>query len=122
MKNRIKEIRKKNGDTLKSLAEKINYDYSNLSKIERGIYTPSLNLLKKIADVYGVEITHFLETENDSYTPQEKCFMQDLNLESEEILKRYNLILDGKKITKEEMEFMLDIVRKLRNIIQKQRN
>ncbi|WP_410255766.1 helix-turn-helix domain-containing protein [Bacillus cereus] len=48
MNSKIKELRKKNGDTLKSLAEKINYDYSNLSKIERGIYTPSLTLLKKL--------------------------------------------------------------------------
>ncbi|CDN39599.1 helix-turn-helix domain-containing protein [Bacillus thuringiensis] len=42
---RIKEIRKEFGDTLQNLAQKIDYDYSNLSKVERGIYTPSLEFL-----------------------------------------------------------------------------
>ncbi|MEM5611358.1 helix-turn-helix transcriptional regulator [Bacillus thuringiensis] len=60
MQVRIKEIRKNFGDTLQSLAHKIDYDYSNLSKVERGIYTPSLELLYKIADVYNIEITDLL--------------------------------------------------------------
>ena len=47
---KIKELRKKNKDTLKQLAEKVDYDYSNLSKVERGKYTASVELLKKITE------------------------------------------------------------------------
>lgn len=53
MRTRIKEVRNQFGDTLQSLSQKIDYDYSNLSKIERGIYKPSLELLDKIATVYN---------------------------------------------------------------------
>lgn len=57
---KVKEIRKKYGDTLQSLSKKIDYDYSNLSKVGRGIYTPSLELLNKIAEVYQINITDLL--------------------------------------------------------------
>ncbi|KXY83670.1 helix-turn-helix transcriptional regulator [Bacillus sp. FSL W7-1294] len=40
MRFKIKETRKKFGDTLQSLAKKVEYDYSNLSKIERGSINP----------------------------------------------------------------------------------
>ncbi|WP_245592384.1 helix-turn-helix domain-containing protein [Ectobacillus panaciterrae] len=118
--NKIKELRKKNGDTLKSLAEKINYDYSNLSKIERGIYAPSLTLLQRIANIYGVDIRYFIESKGEKeYTQAEQQFMQDLDIDSEELFKKYNLVLDDQKITQEEMEFIIDIIRKLRQTIQK---
>lgn len=117
---KIKELRKKNGDTLKSLAEKINYDYSNLSKIERGIYNPSLTLLQRIANVYGVDVRYLIESESEKeYTQAEQQFMQDLDIDSEERLKKYNLVIDDQKITQEEMEFIIDIIRKLRQTIQK---
>lgn len=64
MRFRIKETRIKFGDTLQSLAEKINYNYSNLSKIERGVYTPTVDLLQKIATVYNVEICDLIVHSN----------------------------------------------------------
>lgn len=52
---KIREIRKQKGDTLKELADKVQYDFSNLSKIERGQVKPSIKLLSKIADIYGFQ-------------------------------------------------------------------
>ena len=115
---RIKEIRKKNGDTLKELAAKINYDYSNLSKIERGIYSPSISLLKKIAGVYGVDFVHLLD-ETEKLTTAEERLMYDLDLSSEELLKKYTLLLDGQKLTEEEIDFIINTLRILRDAVQK---
>jgi transcriptional regulator with XRE-family HTH domain len=121
MKHRIKELRKKHGDTLKDLAKKLNYDYSNLSKIERGLYDPSLELLRKIADIYNVDMTYFF-SEDNSYTPEETNFMGELDICRDELLKKYNLVLDGKKLSKTELEFVIEIIRKLRMTINKNKN
>ena len=103
MNYKIKALRKKHGDTLKELSRKINYDYSNLSKIERGIYQPSLELLKKISEVYSVAMNYFFE-ESDSYTPDEQNFIAELDICNEELLNKYELVLDGKKLSEKELE------------------
>jgi transcriptional regulator with XRE-family HTH domain len=113
MEYKIKLLRKENGDTLKELANKINYDYSNLSKVERGIYHPSLELLGKVADVYNVPMTYFFEKEN--YTSNEMNFLHEVDLNSEDLLKKYDLMLDGKKLSKTEFKFVTDVIRKLRD-------
>ncbi|QQT02530.1 helix-turn-helix transcriptional regulator [Peribacillus psychrosaccharolyticus] len=119
--NKIKELRIKHGDTLKNLAQKINYDYSYLSKIERGMNTPSLPLLKKIADVYEVDITYLIKIEN-KYTSAEQRFMHDIDTNLEDLAKKYNLSLDGQEITPKEMEFMIEVIRKLRFTFQKDKD
>ncbi|HDR8464815.1 TPA: helix-turn-helix transcriptional regulator, partial [Bacillus cereus] len=109
---RIKEIRKQFGDTLQSLACKIDYDYSNLSKVERGVYTPSLELLNKIANVYKIEITDLL------YQP-ELHDKKNIALEYKNISENYSLQLDGKQISEDELEFLIQSVRLFRHKLEK---
>ncbi|MGR5864740.1 helix-turn-helix domain-containing protein [Bacillus cereus] len=45
----------------------MDYDYSNLSKIERGIYKPSLELLDKIATVYNININTLLVSDDTTH-------------------------------------------------------
>ena len=45
------------------LARRTGIDQSNISKIERGIYNPSLSLLKRLADGMGMDL-------NISFTPK----------------------------------------------------
>lgn len=101
---RVKEIRKKYGDTLQSLSKKIDYDYSNLSKVERGIYTPSLELLNKIAEVYQINITDLL-VQPHLYDKKK------LVLEDKEILKSYSVNVDGKDLSETELEFLIQSIR-----------
>ncbi|TJZ99912.1 helix-turn-helix transcriptional regulator [Bacillus thuringiensis] len=112
MQVRIKEVRKEFGDTLQSLAHKIEYDYSNLSKVERGIYTPSLELLWKIADVYKIEITDLLCKPNLN----EK---KNVSLEQQSTSEKYLLSLDGKQISEDELEFLIQSVRIFRDKLKK---
>lgn len=121
MNKKIKALRKHHGDTLKNLANKINYDYSNLSKIERGLYEPSLELLRKIAEVYNVEMTYFFE-ENKDYSSEEVQFLSELDLCHDELLKKFDFVLDGKKLSKTEFEFVIEIIRKLRKSISENKN
>lgn len=115
--NKIRELRKANGDTIKQLAEKLNYDFSNLSKIERGIITPSLKILTKIADIYGVSVTYFMS--DTHYSTEEAHFIKDLELSCEKLTEKYNLLLDGKQLTPEESEFLIMMIRKLRETVNK---
>jgi transcriptional regulator with XRE-family HTH domain len=57
----------------------VNYDFSNLSKIERGIHEPSLPLLEKIAAVYNVGLDYFFKS--DQYSREEQEFMDHLALD-----------------------------------------
>ncbi|MEH7152385.1 transcriptional regulator [Bacillus thuringiensis] len=109
---RVKEIRKKYGDTLQSLSEKIEYDYSNLSKVERGIYTPSLELLNKIATVYNISITELL-VQPHWYDKK------NLNLEDKELLKNYSVNIDGKDLSESELEFLIQSIRIFRQQLEK---
>ncbi len=58
---RIKEIRKSKGLTQEQLSEMIDIETSSLSGIESGRFYPSLHVLEKIADVFGVELIEFFK-------------------------------------------------------------
>ena len=58
---KIRILRTENKDTLRSLAEKIEYNLSNLSKIERGKIEVSIDLLQRIINVYDVDANYFFD-------------------------------------------------------------
>ncbi|MCQ6530330.1 helix-turn-helix domain-containing protein [Bacillus mycoides] len=111
MEVKIKEVRKQYGDTLQSLAQKINYDYSNLSKVERGIYTPSLDLLNKIAKVYKIELVDLL------CISDLEC-KKEIPLDTKDISNQYYLSVDGEQISEGELKLLLQSVRSFRNTLQ----
>ena len=47
--------------TLKELGEAIDFNYSNLSKIERGIHKSNVELLERLANCFNVQITYFFD-------------------------------------------------------------
>lgn len=109
---KIKELRKENKDTLKSLAEKIDYDWSNLSKVERGIYGASIELIKKIVDVYQVNPAYFF---GDNFTESEGNLLVEENLDPSDLRKKYDLKgVDGKEATDEELIEAIRLIRMLR--------
>ncbi|KXY82734.1 MULTISPECIES: helix-turn-helix transcriptional regulator [Bacillus] len=110
MRFKIKETRKRFGDTLQSLAEKINYDYSNLSKVERGVYTPTLDLLHKIATVYNMEICDLIVHSN-------VASKKNLDIEDMELLKCYTFTLNEEEISKEELAFLIQTLKIMRQTI-----
>ena len=110
MRFKIKETRKRFGDTLQSLAKKINYDYSNLSKVERGVYTPTLELLHKIATVYNMEICDLIVHSNVS----NKTI---LDITDMELLQYYTFTLDEEQISQEELAFLIQTLKIMRQTI-----
>lgn len=55
--NRIALLRTEQGLSRQELADKVDVNYQTIGFIERGDYSPSLELAFKLAEVFGVEIT-----------------------------------------------------------------
>jgi putative transcriptional regulator len=55
--NRLALLRTEAGLSRQELAKKLDVNYQTVGFIERGDYTPSLELAFKIAHIFGVEIT-----------------------------------------------------------------
>ena len=66
MKNRVKELRVKEGLTQKKLGEKVNVSRQAINAIETGKYDPSLWLAYDIAQLFNMsieEVFNFKESE-----------------------------------------------------------
>lgn len=57
----FKQIRKKNKFTQMQLASLIGCTQANISQIEKGIYSPSMELLSVVADVTNTSIIEMLK-------------------------------------------------------------
>lgn len=55
--NRIALLRTEHGMSRQELADKVGVNYQTIGFIERGDYSPSLELAFAIADVFDVELT-----------------------------------------------------------------
>lgn len=107
---KIKKLRKENKDTLKSLAAKIDYDWSNLSKVERGIYSVSMELIKKIIGVYNVNPSYFFE----GFTESEGNLFNDSDNSPAEIKSKYEFVKGETDATEEEIIEAIKLLRLLK--------
>lgn len=59
----IKDLRKKNNMTQKDLGEKLHITDKAISKWERGISFPDLEMINSIAEVFGIPVSNLIDTE-----------------------------------------------------------
>lgn len=64
MHEKLRELRKEKGKTLKEVAGEIGVTLSAYSNYEQGIRQPSYEILKKICDYYDVTSDYLLGLEN----------------------------------------------------------
>ncbi|MDY0291460.1 MAG: XRE family transcriptional regulator [Desulfuromonadaceae bacterium] len=58
---KLKNARLKNEMTIEILAQKSMVSSNMISRIERGLTTPSVEILMKLAEVFGMSISYFVE-------------------------------------------------------------
>lgn len=109
---KIRALRKERGDTLKELAKKIDYDWSNLSKVERGVYKASADLIRMVSEVYEVNPSYFF---GDGLTESEGNLLIEEKLDPSDLKKKYHFVVDGVEATDEEIEEAIRLIRLLRN-------
>lgn len=61
---RIRELRKQKGYTQDEFSEMLNIDSKHLSRIECAKVQPSLNLIKKISDIFNIKLEYFFKVEH----------------------------------------------------------
>lgn len=108
---KIKQLRLENKDTLKDLARKLDYDYSNLSKIERGVYGVKVEILKKITEIYNVNPKYFFD---DDFTESEGNLIVEEIMDPSDLKKKYRFENDGVEATEEEIIAALKLIRLMR--------
>lgn len=107
---KLEELRKNRGYTLRDLGDKLNVSYSHLSRIEKGHNIPNLVLLETIADFFGVKPSYFLD-DDKTLTEYDEKFLDDIDLPLDELNKKYNLTVDGKKLTPDEIKTLVTFIR-----------
>lgn len=68
---RIRELRKVYRVTLGQLSERTGLSIGHLSQVERGISSPTLNVLFRISRAFELNITYFLDAAETNDTPAE---------------------------------------------------
>lgn len=86
--------RKKIGLTQEELAEKLDVSAAAISKWERGISTPELSMVCKMADCFEISVDELLGRTN--------CLLPEEEKYSEKSMKQYDLALRKNIITKYE--------------------
>lgn len=70
--NRLRELRKNHGLTLKELGKKVSMHDNTLSQYETGKRNPSLKTWQQLADFYGVSVS-YLQGRYDHLTKKKPC-------------------------------------------------
>lgn len=102
--NKVREIRQKHGHTLEELGDKLSFNPSNLSKIERGIRKPTIELIEQIAKLYDVPLSYFFGEEAEM--PDE---LRELGAEWITFVEE----MEEKNITPDEIKAIMEIMKKI---------
>jgi transcriptional regulator with XRE-family HTH domain len=120
----LRELRKKRKLSLRKLGEAINVDYAYLSKIENGKHKPSIDLLEQIAEYFNVDVSYFFMNEEllDGFKQEEKNILFERELTPEALSDKYNLNINGRVATKEEIEEAIRYIEALRVIAENKKH
>lgn len=64
---KIRKLRKKAGFSQQKLADKVGIHITHISRLENAHYQPSLDVIKKLMDIFGVSADYFLNDNMDTY-------------------------------------------------------
>ncbi|WP_235672125.1 helix-turn-helix domain-containing protein [Bacillus altitudinis] len=113
----IRSLRTQKKKTLQEVADAINSSHSYLSRIERGLKTPSMDMLEKLADYFGVHKSYFFiedeKLENMSEGEKVLTFEKDLSIEN--LKEKYNITHKGKPVSEDELKVMITVLESYRN-------
>jgi transcriptional regulator with XRE-family HTH domain len=117
--SRIAELRDQKGFTQEELAAMLGISRASLSHYEKNRREPDTNTLAKIADTFQVSIDYLVgrTTKSDSVLDEEvREFVDRLELSDAELLEKFALTIDGRKLTPEEARRFIAFVRAERNM------
>ncbi|AJH24015.1 hypothetical protein XM40_08320 [Bacillus velezensis] len=113
---KIKRLRKDRKLTLRETAEKVGLDHSYLSKIERGVQNPSLKTIESLSNFFNVDRSYFFTDDKnlEPFSDAEKQLAFERDLSIENLRKNYNITVDGKEVSDDEINVMLEVLKAYR--------
>lgn len=111
---KIKTLRTDKKLSMRELGDKLGVSHAHISKLEKGINSPSMDLLEKIAQFFNIDVSYFFSKEEDMFTKDEGDIINEQDLSLESLKGKYNLEIDGKPATEEEIEEMIKHIKLFR--------
>lgn len=111
---RIAQLRESRKMTQEELAKKIGISRASLSHYEKNRREPDYEVLQRIADYFHVSMDYLMgrtDNPNAILGADTKLFTESLELSDEDILERFTLTIDGRKLTEEEAKRFIAFVR-----------
>lgn len=112
--SRLKEARKGKKLTQREVADRLGIDHTTISKYENNQSEPDNETLKELATLYDCSIDYLMGRTSEPdivLSENAKNFLDALELSDEDVVERYNLVVDGKKLTPEQIKKILAYVR-----------
>ncbi|ASS66525.2 helix-turn-helix transcriptional regulator [Paenibacillus sp. RUD330] len=114
MGSRVKNLRKKHGLSQEQLAARIGMTRSALGNYEVDRIVPSSDVLGKIALALQTSTDYLLGlTDSSMPTEAEVRFVDSLDLDNEELMRKFDLKINGEVIPSEHLELALGLLRSL---------
>ena len=105
----LKEIRKTQGFSQKSLAEKLGVSATNIYNYEIGRTEPSLEMLCKIADVLSVTLDFLIGRSDDFGAVNVTVAGEDLSQEEKELVRSYRALdFDARNVIRIQLKALVE--------------
>ncbi|WP_171683262.1 helix-turn-helix domain-containing protein [Paenibacillus planticolens] len=117
--DRIALLREKRGLTQEELSNKIGISRASLSHYETSRREPDYETINKIATFFNVSIDYLLGRTNLQHTILDndvRDFVENLDLTDENILQKFSLTVDGRKLSPDEAKRFIAFVRAERSL------
>lgn len=108
---KINQLRVEKKLSMRELAEKLGISHAHISKLESGINSPSVELLEKLAEFFDIDVSYFFSKEDEGFTLNESNVLYSTDLSVESLKENFNLEIDGKPASDEEIEEMIKHIR-----------
>lgn len=116
---RIASLREKYAMTQEELSTKLGITRASLSHYENNRRAPDYDTITNIAGFFKVSIDYLLGRTDDPHIvldDEVRKFVDSLELADDNILEKFSLTIDGKKLTAEEAKRFIAFVRAERSI------
>lgn len=105
---KINKLRLEKKLSMRDLGEKLGVSHAHISKLEKGINNPSMDFLEKLSEYFKIDVSYFFSKDDVDEILFER------NLSPESLKEKYNLVIDGKPASDEEIEEMIKYIKHYR--------
>lgn len=116
---KINKLRTEKKLSMRELGEKLGVSHAHISKLEKGINGPSVDLLEKIAEFFDIDISYFFITKEEEqiFTVNERSLLYERDLSIKNLKEKYEP-LDKLNPSDEEIQEAIKQIKILRMIKQ----